>query len=39
MVCAVGVYAQTTKWRDIYKVKKKDTILASPTNTVSPCPS
>ena len=27
MVCAVGVYAQTTKWRDIYKVKKKDTIF------------
>lgn len=27
MVCAMSAFAQTTKWRDVYKVKKKDTIF------------
>ncbi len=27
VVFAMGVWAQTTKWREVYKVKKKDTIF------------
>ena len=27
LMLSVGIFAQTTKWRDIYTVKKKDTIF------------
>ena len=27
LTLSMGVFAQTTKWRDIYTVKKKDTVF------------
>lgn len=33
LVFAAAVSAQTMKYQDLYKVKKKDTIMALPRNT------
>ena len=27
LMLSLGIFAQTTKWRDIYTVKKKDTVF------------